>query len=61
MIDTVVIAAETVDANRSPDVRDRPRKSKLPCGATHCYRCTEDCGVIVNSYILRDMENEQSQ
>jgi hypothetical protein len=61
MMDTVVISTETIDPNRPPDVRDRPRKTKLPCGASHCYRCTEDCGVIVDAYILRDMENELSQ
>ena len=41
-----------------PDLRERPRQSKLPCGASHSYRCQEDCGVIVNAYVLPYVENE---
>ena len=42
------------------DLRENPIRGKLPCGARYCHRCHEECGVIVNAYILRDMANESS-
>lgn len=42
------------------DIREHSRNGKLPCGARYCHRCQEDCGVIVNAYILRDIANESS-
>jgi hypothetical protein len=43
----------------SEDVRESP-KGKLPCGARYCFRCHDECGVLVNAYIMRDIENESS-
>ena len=42
------------------DRRENPQKGKLPCGARYCHRCHEECGVIVNAYILRDVASESS-
>lgn len=42
------------------DIRENPRKAKLPCGAPYCFRCHEECGVLVNAYIMRDIANESS-
>lgn len=39
------------------DIRDRHGKGGLPCGARYCHRCHEECGVVVNAYIMRDLEN----
>ena len=43
------------------DIREDRIKGKLPCGARYCHRCHEECGVIVNAYILRDLLNEASE
>jgi len=42
------------------DLRENPQKGKLPCGARYCHRCHEECGVIVNAYILCDIASESS-
>ncbi len=41
-------------------VRENSKKDKLPCGARYCFRCHEECGVLVNAYIMRDIANESS-
>lgn len=51
--------SETKSVN-SVDIRDERRPGKLPCGATHCYRCQEACGVIANAWILRDLAEENN-
>lgn len=43
-----------------PDIRENARAKGLPCGARHCYRCSDDCGVIANAWIMRDLADEQS-
>src|SRR6516164_501827 len=40
------------------DIREDPKRGRLPCGARYCHRCYEECGVIVNAYILRDLMDE---
>lgn len=42
----------------SNDIRDKPNKGNLPCGTRYCHRCNEECGVIVNAYIRRDIASE---
>ena len=42
------------------DVRENSNKGKLPCGARYCFRCHEECGVLVNAYIMRDIADESS-
>lgn len=46
------------ESRGSDDLRDNPKKGKLPCGARYCHRCHDECGVIVNAYILRDIASE---
>ena len=41
-------------------VRENPKKGELPCGARYCFRCHEECGVLVNAYIMRDIANEST-
>jgi len=48
------------EPRNTEDVRENSKKGKLPCGARYCYRCQEECGVIVDAYILRDIANESS-
>lgn len=43
------------------DIREDSKKHKLPCGAPYCFRCHEECGVLVNAYIMRDIANEPAQ
>ena len=45
-------------SRKGNDFRDNASKGKLPCGARYCHRCNEECGVIVNAYILRDIASE---
>ena len=47
-----------VENRSSTDPRDNSKRGKLPCGARYCHRCQEECGVIVNAYILRDIASE---
>ena len=42
------------------DARQNSEEGKLPCGARYCHRCHEECGVLVNAYILRDIAIESS-
>jgi hypothetical protein len=49
------------EGSRSSDyLRGNSKKGNLPCGARYCFRCHEECGVIVNAYILRDIAGESS-
>jgi hypothetical protein len=49
------------EGSRSSDyLRENSKKGNLPCGARYCFRCHEECGVIVNAYILRDIAGESS-
>jgi len=49
---------EASEVSRPADVRNQAGKGKLPCGARYCHRCGEECGVLVNAYILRDLAEE---
>lgn len=49
---------ESRESQSSDDLRENRKQGKPPCGAQYCYRCHEECGVIVNAYILRDIAAE---
>ena len=49
-----------LENSQEADIREKPRANRLPCGARHCYRCSDDCGVIANAWIMRDLADEQS-
>jgi hypothetical protein len=49
----------TAEYTRSSNaIRDNPNRGNLPCGARYCHRCNEECGVVVNAYIRRDIASE---
>ena len=48
------------ESQTGDDLRENSIRGKLPCGARYCHRCQEECGAIVNAYILRDMANESN-
>jgi len=48
------------EQRRIEDAGENSKWGKLPCGARYCIRCQEECGVLVNAYILRDIANESS-
>jgi len=43
------------------DIREGRRRGTLPCGARYCLRCQEECGVVVNAYVLHDLADEQKK
>ncbi len=49
------------EERRIEDVRENPKKGGLPCGARYCFRCNEECGVLVNAYITQDIANGSAQ
>lgn len=53
------IDVEAGESHRSV-LRKSPKQGKLPCGARYCHRCTEECGVIVNAYIVHDLATESA-
>jgi hypothetical protein len=48
------------EQRRIEDAGENSKWGKLPCETRHCIRCQEECGVLVNAYILRDIANESS-
>jgi hypothetical protein len=46
------------ESGSSDYLRENSKKGNLPCGARYCFRCHEECGVLVNAYIMRDIANE---
>jgi len=49
---------EPEESRGSDHLRENRKRGKLPCWARYCHQCHEECGVIVNAYILRDIASE---
>jgi hypothetical protein len=61
----IVMSMEKPDSQSGPlrpredqHIREVRKNGELPCGARYCHRCHEECGVIVNAYILQDLVAE---
>lgn len=59
----MALTTQDEDPNISVEgtLRDSKGKGGLPCGARYCHCCHEECGVIVNAYILQDIAFETDE